>query len=285
MSCTFIFPIYLLSLVLILIKSDRRDALKSIMAILGSVIPVRPQFFDSLASLDSLKLEGSLYIDLSIIASIPANLISELSYGDIAITVMVNSFEATASFGSTAFSIELPITLPSERNDKNIDFSMNDASFMADIFVKLLDPIDVVQFFLEDNQDSSFAGLDYGGSFEAILPLSVGTADVQIGVDLTISASDLFILNPVFDFSIDLCDLSDVLMELFDQVKVRILEVLDTPFADLDITVNIGNISDSLMIRVENALAKFTEGLNLAMSTVDCLPSLQPSSQVSSHYH
>ena len=229
MSCTFIFPIYLLSLVLILIKSDRRDALKSIMAILGSVIPVRPQFFDSLASLDSLKLEGSLYIDLSIIASIPANLISESSYGDIAITVMVNSFEATASFGSTAFSIELPITLPSGRQVNHLN--LTDATFSRDIYVTAPTSVVISQLFSED-QDAASINLDINGQFEAILPLTVGIAGMNIVVDFSIIDENVFESDPIVDYAIDLCDVSDTIMDLFDQLKDQIVAAVRAPFDD-----------------------------------------------------
>jgi hypothetical protein len=83
------------------------------MSALNSVLPIKTQFLDSLSVLDSLILQGSLLIDLSIIASIPTNVISDSNYGDITVSVVINRFEAAASIGSAEFSLDLPIILPS----------------------------------------------------------------------------------------------------------------------------------------------------------------------------
>lgn len=98
------------------------------MAALEPVLPIRAQFLDTLKSLDSLILQGSLLIDLSIIAGIPANVISDSSYGNITVDVLINNFEAAASIGSTSFSVEVPIAIPS--GPEIINFNMTDATFM-----------------------------------------------------------------------------------------------------------------------------------------------------------
>lgn len=93
---------------------------------LGSVLPIRQQqLFSSLSALDSLSLQGNLLIDFSVIANIPANLIGGANYADIAVSVLINRFEATASFSSTPFSLNLPISMRGEI----INFGVTDASF------------------------------------------------------------------------------------------------------------------------------------------------------------
>ena len=98
------------------------------MTVLESILPVGQQFSDSLSVLDSLVLQGSLLIDFSIIASIPTDLISGSNYENVEVSVLINRFEATASFSSMAFSLDLPLTLPSS-DGQVISFGLTDASF------------------------------------------------------------------------------------------------------------------------------------------------------------
>ena len=256
------------------------------MSLLGSIVPVRQEFLNDLSALDSIGLEGGLLIDLSIVASIPENVISESNYGNINVTVLVNQFEATASLGSSAFSLELPITLPSS-DGAIIYFTLIDASFLMDFFVRATDPIDIIQLFTDGT-----VNLDYGGTLEANLPLMVGMAGVNMGVDLTITDTNIFEPDPELDYAIDLCDVSAAMMDLFDQLKVQVVGVLETPFAGLDITVNIDKITDPLVERVDSILANFTEDINVAFRDVDCnvlstalpsqIPSFSPSEAPSS---
>ena len=264
----------------------RREALRSLISIIGSIIPVRQQqFFNGLSVLDSLVLQGSLLIDLSIIANIPSNIISESNYGNINVSVLVNQFEVTASFGSTAFSLGIPIALPSG-DGTTINFNLTDASFLIDFFIRAPDSINLVQLFTDD-QDSAVGNLDYGGTFEANLPLMVGIAGLNIDVDLMITDANIFEPDPVLDYAIDLCDVYSAMIDLFDQLKAQVVEALDTPFANLDITVNIDKMTDPLIEKVDSILANFTEDINVAFSAVDCnvqstsipsqIPSLLPS--------
>ena len=74
----------------------------NLMADLGSVLPISRELLDTLSRLDSFRLQSSLLIDLSIIASFPTNVISESNYDGIIVSVLINRFEATASIGSVA---------------------------------------------------------------------------------------------------------------------------------------------------------------------------------------
>ena len=250
----------------------------SLMNIFRSVLPVKQQLADNLSALDSLVLQGSLLLDLSIIANIPANVISEPSYGsDITVNVLVNRFESAASFGSESFSLELPISLPLG-DGSTINFNLSDASFLLDLFLSTPDPIDILELFL-DNQNSTSVSLEYGGSFKANLPLTVGIAGVNIGVDLMIIDGNIFEPDPVVDYAIDLCEVSAAMIDLFGQLKAQVVEALETPFAGLDIKVNIDKIADPLVQRVDNVLANFTKGMNVAFSAADCyvLSTIHPS--------
>jgi hypothetical protein len=253
----------------------RREALESIMSALKSVLPIKNQFLDRLSALDSLILQGSLLIDLSIIASIPTNIISESNYGDVSVSVVINRFEAKASIGSASFSVDLPITLPS--GTEIINFAMTDASFLIDMFVMTPNPIDILQLFSDDQSNASFS-LDYGGTFEANLPLSVGVAGVNIDVDLMINDPNIFEPDPVVDYAINLCDASTALMDLFEQLKDSIVSAVKEPFADKPVTFDIDRITDPLIQKVDSALANFTEGMNVTYSSLDCAQTLFPSS-------
>lgn len=198
------------------------------MSVLRSVIPVRPQFVDSLAALDSIMLQGNLYIDLSIIASIPANVIGDSSYGDIAVSVMINSFEATATFGAEAFSTELPITLPSGRQVNKLN--LTDASFSRDVFVRAPNPVNIAQLFSDDQEFS--ANIEFGGTFDAVLPVTIGIAGANFVVDFFISHVNLFESEPIIDYAIDLCDISHLMTDLFDQLKDLIVAAVRAPFGD-----------------------------------------------------
>ena len=211
----------------------------NLMADLGSVLPISRELLDTLSRLDSFRLQSSLLIDLSIIANIPDNLLGESNYGEIAVTSLVNSFEATASFGSEGFSFELPISLPS--TPEIMSFNVTEASFSRDIFVRTLDPIDVIQLFPHD-QNSTSDSLEYAGSFEAFFPMNVGLVGINTGIDLNISDPDLFKPNPVVDYAINMCDLSDTIMDLFDQLKVKIVEAVRAPFGDKPVTFDVDRL-------------------------------------------
>lgn len=244
----------------------RREALKGLLAMLGSVLPVRQQLLSSLSTLDSLSLQGNLLIDLSIVANIPANLISGSNYEDISVGIIVNHFEATASFSSRNFSLDLPLTMHGEI----VSFGLTDASFSIDYFVNTQGPIDVVDFLLDD-LDIASIDFNYGGTLEASLPLSVGIAGTNIALDLLISDPNLFAPDkPVVDYAIDMCDFSSSMSNLFDQLKIQIVQAI-VPFEGLAITsVRIDKIMDPLVSRVENALTDFTDGMNIALSSADC---------------
>ena len=250
---------------------------------LSRVLPVKQQFFDSISVLDSLSLQGSLLIDFSVIVSIQQDKISQSSYGDIHASVLVNHFEATASFGSSAFSLDLPITIPNVNTA--INFGLTDASFSVAFFVNTTNTIDIVELFSGD-QDS--AHLNFGGTLDANLPLTVGIAGVNIDVDLIINDSNLFEPNPEVDYAIDLCDVSATMSELFEQLKAQIVAVIQKPFEDLAVTINIEKITDPLVSRVDSALANFTDGIDVTLSSADCsgrrfLLEEDPSSKPSSH--
>jgi hypothetical protein len=247
--------------------------LKSLRAILGTVFPVRQSFFDSLSALDSLELKGSLLLDLSIVARIQSEDIGSSSFGDIDMKVLINRFEATASFGSSAFTLDLPITLPGGSGNI-INFGLTDSTFSMDFFVRNAHTIDILELF-SGNQESASLNLEYGGTLDAYLPLTVGIADVNIGVELMVHDSNLFEPNPVVDYAIDLCDVTASMTELFEQLKAQIVSVIEAPFGDLAVTVNIGKITDPLVQKVDNALASFTSGMNVAMSSEDCGRRLQ----------
>ena len=250
---------------------------------LSRVLPVKQQFFDSISVLDSLSLQGSLLIDFSVMVSIEQDKISQSSYGDIHASVLVNHFEATASFGSSAFSLDLPITIPNVNTA--INFGLTDASFSVAFFVNTTNTIDIVELFSGD-QDS--AHLNFGGTLDANLPLTVGIAGVNIDVDLIINDSNLFEPNPEVDYAIDLCDVSATMSELFEQLKAQIVAVIQKPFEDLAVTINIEKITDPLVSRVDSALANFTDGIDVTLSLADCggrrfLQEEDSSSKPSSH--
>jgi hypothetical protein len=205
------------------------------MSVLGSVIPVRTQFLDKLVTLDSFTLEGSLLMDLSIIANIPAIAISELNYGDISVSGTINQFESKAAVGSAPIYLDLPITLPFG-DGEIINFAITAASFSRDVFVKARGPIDIAYLFSDHQADASLS-LDYGGTFEAILPLTVGVADVDIDVILAINDTNVFQPDPVVSHYIDLCQVSAAMMDLFEQMKTKIVEAVRAPFGDKPVMV------------------------------------------------
>jgi hypothetical protein len=154
---------------------------------------------------------------------------------------------------------------------------MTDANFLLDMFVMAPNPIDILQLFPDDQDNAPFS-LDYGGTFEANLPLRVGVADVNIDVDLIINDPNIFEPDPAVDYAINVCEVSAALMDLFEQMKENIVSAIKEPFGDKPVTFDIDRITDPLIERVDSALANFTEGMNITYSSVDCDPNLFPSS-------
>jgi hypothetical protein len=273
----------------------RQEALKSIMADIGSVLPIRQQLFNQLAALESLRLQSKLLINLSVIANIPANVIGQSDYGDIAVHVLVNHFESDAFFGSKAFSLELPLSLPS--SSRTININLTDAKFSRDINVKILNPVDIDGLFPFRKDDSSDS-FDCHGAFEALLPLDMGVSGVNIPVDLIITDPDLFDPNPVVDYAIDLCDVRSTMMDLFEQLKDKIVEAVRAPFGDKPVIFDIDRIADPLIDRLDMAIVNFTKDMEVTYSSIDCnsksiltsapssfpseLPSVEPSLEPSS---
>ena len=238
------------------------------MAELGSALPIRQQLLDRLSALDSLVLQSSISADLSIVASIPESVISESSYGDTNMTVLVNQFEVAASFGSSAFSLELPISLPS--GPDIINFNVTDGSFSRKIFVNTLAQVDIWNLFPDYQDSNSTVNLDYGGTFEANLPINVGMAGVDIGVSLIINDTNIFEPNPLVDYAINMCDVSATMMELFDQLKVQIVKAVKAPFGDKPVIFDIDRLTDPLISKVDSILTNVTRGTNVTLSASDC---------------
>jgi hypothetical protein len=174
-----------------------RDALRSFSRVLGNALPIKQKFFDNLYALDNLELNGSLLLDFSVKAGISRDQVSGSTYGGIALSVVVNRFEATASFGSVSpFSLNLPLELPGA--SPAVNFTLTDASFGVDITIKNPDPINIIDLF---SGDQASTALRYGGSLLANLPMTVGIADTNIGIELTVSDENLFESNVVGKWS------------------------------------------------------------------------------------
>jgi hypothetical protein len=58
--------------------------------------------------------------------------------------------------------------------------------------------------------------------------------------------------------------------DLFDQLKAQIVGIIEAPFEDLSITINIDKITDPLVSRVDSTLSNFTDGVNVAIPSADC---------------
>lgn len=247
----------------------RLPALRSIVETLALVLPIETAFLDSLAELDNIVLQGRMVIDLSIIASIPANAIGGSNYGDnITVNVVANSFESKASFGSDSFSMELPIALSD--GFELFSFAMTDASFSRDIFVGTRGPVFDINQLLPHDQTNASLVLDYGGTFDANLPLTVGIAGVNTYVDLIINDPNIIQPNPTVTYAVDLCDVHAAMMDLFDQLKVLIVAAVRAPFGNRPVMFDIDRLTDPLIERLDIALDNFTEGMNVTFSSFDC---------------
>lgn len=171
----------------------RRDALRSLSKVMGDALPIKQKFFDDLYALNSLHLNGSLLLDFSVKASIPKDQVNGTSYGGIDVSILVNRFEAKAAFGSVSpFTISLPLALPG--SSEVVSFNLTDASFGVDVFVKTLNPINLTDLFSDDRASTT---LSYGGSLTANLPMTVGVAGTNIGIDLTVLDQNLFESNMI----------------------------------------------------------------------------------------
>ena len=130
----------------------RRSALMSVVSVLAYVLPIRTQFLDALAALESIVLQGSVQINLSLTAGIQADVIGGSDYGDIVWSVLVNSFESTTTFGTASFSIDLPITIPS--GPEVFSFATIDATFWRNMTIQTITPIGLNQLFPDDINDA-----------------------------------------------------------------------------------------------------------------------------------
>jgi hypothetical protein len=204
-------------------------ALRNVVETLVLVLPINTQFIDSLAELDNIVLQGSVIVDLSIIAHIPVDdIIDGSNYGDVSVSVLINSFDSIVSFGSTAISAEIPITIPF---GPEISFEMTGGSFSQNVFITISEPVDMLDLFSE-NQESASPILDCGGSFNAYLPLSIGAVGLNTYVVLNISDPNIFEPKPTVDFAIDMCDVHTAMMDIFEQLKVLITTAIKAPFGN-----------------------------------------------------
>jgi hypothetical protein len=204
-------------------------ALRNVVETLVLVLPINTQFIDSLAELDNIVLQGSVIVDLSIIAHIPVDdIIGRSNYDDISVSVLINRFDSIVSFGLTAISAEIPIAIPF---GTEISFQMTGGSFSQNFFIRTLEPIDILDIFSGDHDNLSSI-LDYGGSFNAYLPLSIGAFGLNTYVVLNISDPKILEPNPTIDFAVDMCDVHTAMMDLFKQLKVLVTTAVKAPFGN-----------------------------------------------------
>ena len=249
---------------------------------MGKELPVSRVFQDNLSALESLELQGRLLIDFTVKASITKTDIKNLSYQDVGLSVIVNHFEAEASFGSREpFTLELPIVMPGRSNEV-LNFNLNDASFGLDFFVNSSGPIDIVELFSNDG-DGTPLNIEYGGDLFVHLPLTVGMSGHNMRIDLTITDDNLFLEpSPSVDYVLDLCDIAAPAKELIELLKVQVLEAIKEPLGSLNVQINIDKVTDPLISKVETALADFTNQMGDSLSIEDCSqqsdqPSIEPS--------
>jgi hypothetical protein len=127
-----------------------------------------------------MELEGSFLLDFIVRGNISRDQVSTSDYGDIVVNALVNDLKVAASFGTVApFSLGLPVVVPG--SSTMLSFNMTDGSIAADFFVNNLNPINVLELFASDQRTTSL-DLEYGGTFLARLPLTVGISEVNLGV-------------------------------------------------------------------------------------------------------
>ena len=85
--------------------------------------------------------------------------------------------------------------------------------------------------------------------------------------DTTRAVTNHFVAASSKDLSFS--SITTVEVQLFQQLKAQIGDVLEKPPKGLTITVNVDMITDPLVSRVDNALSNFTDGTHVAFTLSD----------------
>jgi hypothetical protein len=246
----------------------RQNALSSLSSLLGGVLYINPSFYNDLAALEDIELGGSLLLDLSVNAAMSNTNISTASYSNANVNITVNRFETSAFLQSVnPFSVDMSLGVPS--SSKSVTLGLTNGTFDAQIYARITSPVNLLEIFSDDQANAT--NLDFGGSLGAYFPLSVGVADVDIGVSLNISDSDLFDSSgPDIDYQLDICEVVNASKTLFEELTNQILEVIEAPLQNLDIGVNLDKITQPLIDKVNSTLIDFQTSVESSFNTVSC---------------
>jgi hypothetical protein len=186
-----------------MLPNNRQSALGSLSTILGGAIYINPAFFSNLAVLEDIQIGGSLLLDITFNATIARDSVSSSSYGSVDVDIFVNQFETNAFFNTMSpIDLDLPLEIPS--GIEPIIFALSNGTFDIEFIANIDSPLNLLDLFSGAQNATS---LNFEGSLDAHFPLSVGTAGVNIGIDVDITDDDLFDGSvPEIEYQLDLCE-------------------------------------------------------------------------------
>lgn len=247
--------------------NNRRSALSSLSTMLGDAIYLNPSFFDDLEVSEDVEIGGSLFLVMTMNATMTREAVNSSSYGNVDVGIFVNQFETKALFNTKSpLNLDVPLELPS--GIEPFIFELINGTFGIEFVANISSPLNLLDLFSGAQNTTS---LDIESSLDVNLPLSVGTAGVHIGVDIDITDQDLFAdPSPAVEYRLDVCEVVHASKTLFEELRVQIMDVIESPLKSLDIGLDIDKITQPLVDRVNETLGEFESSIKDAFDSIGC---------------
>lgn len=169
-----------------------KEALESLKNLIDRELFLDDSFFDSLT--EDVELGGSIMIDLSFGARISRSSVTTpaIPAPSVEAFLLVNDLSATAYVKASSLTMSFPLNLPGEGSLSPVvplSLKLENGSFNMDLHINLDEPRNITDLF----KDGAF---NYGGSLDVTFPVELAVDDIDLGVTLKMSDSDIFTPPP-----------------------------------------------------------------------------------------
>jgi hypothetical protein len=235
-----------------------KEALESLKKLIDRELFLDDSFFDSLT--EDVELGGSIMIDLSFGARISRSSIAmNTSHApSVEVFLLVNDLNVTAYVKASSLTMDFPVNLPGEGSLSPVvplSLKLENGSFNMGLHINLDEPRNITDLF----KDGAF---NYEGSLDVTFPVELAVDDIDLGVTLKMSDSDIFNSPPpVIEYEMDICPIVNELKNAVTNIAGDIIDAITTTINEIETDINFEQVIEPLVDYINATLSDFSNSV------------------------
>jgi hypothetical protein len=238
-----------------------KEALESLKKLIDGELFLDASFFDNLT--EDVELGGLIMIDLSFGARISRSSVTTPTSDapSVEVFLLVNDLSATAYVKASSLTMDFPLNLPGEESLSPVvplSLVLENGSFNMGLHINLDEPRNITDLF----KNGAF---NYGGRLDVTFPVEYSVDDIDLGVTLKMSDSDIFNpLPPVIEYELDICPIVNELKNAVTNIAGDIMDAITTAintFTEIETYINFDQVVEPLVDYINTTLSGFSNSL------------------------